>query len=209
MFQSILGPARDVIVNTPSLVPLTTGNLIHKNVFVIGGTRCTQTLRHWCQSEVFFTEEKTARKAACSFGRTRCKRHPLYEDDVNRFFRVSRNQKSMQASGSTIVLRPRVDIIRSPKQGYRWPHKKRTFVLEIFFSKKSFLRTSPMSVPSCAETRSCAVILFTFRTFASSVAPATRSATQRSASADQPPSGAVTPVRPIHTACKNTSECKS
>ena len=59
-----------------------------------------------------------------------------------------------------------------------------------------------MSVPSCAETRSCAAIFFAFTTVASSVAPATRSATQRSASADQPPSGVVTPVRLIHTACK-------
>ena len=75
--------------------------------------------------------------------------------------------------------------------------------------KKSFVRTSPIFVPSCAETRSEAVILFAFTTVASNVAPATRSATQRSASADQPPSGAVTPARLIHTACKNTREYKS
>ena len=35
---------------------------------------------------------------------------------------VNLRQKSMQ--GSTLVLKPRVHITRSPKQGYQWPHKK-------------------------------------------------------------------------------------
>ena len=26
--------------------------------------------------------------------------------------------------GSTLTLKPRADITRSPKQGYQWPHKK-------------------------------------------------------------------------------------
>ena len=30
----------------------------------------------------------------------------------------------MQARESTLALKPREDIIRSPKQGCQWPHKK-------------------------------------------------------------------------------------
>ena len=30
----------------------------------------------------------------------------------------------MQARESTLALKPRADITRSPKQGYQWPHKK-------------------------------------------------------------------------------------
>ena len=41
----------------------------------------------------------------------------------------------MQVRESTLTLKPRADITRSPKHGYKWPHK-RTDVLQ-FFLKKS------------------------------------------------------------------------
>ena len=28
------------------------------------------------------------------------------------------------AKGSTLALKPRADVTRSPKQGYQWPHEK-------------------------------------------------------------------------------------
>ena len=28
------------------------------------------------------------------------------------------------SEGSTLALKPRADVTRSPKQGYQWPHKK-------------------------------------------------------------------------------------
>ena len=37
----------------------------------------------------------------------------------------------------TLALKPRGDIIRSPKQGYQWPHKW-TCVQQFFFQKKEF-----------------------------------------------------------------------
>ena len=33
-------------------------------------------------------------------------------------------QARKHASESTLALKPRADITRSPKQGYQWPHKK-------------------------------------------------------------------------------------
>ena len=33
-------------------------------------------------------------------------------------------QENMQARESNLVLKPREDFTRSPKQGYQWPHKK-------------------------------------------------------------------------------------
>ena len=36
---------------------------------------------------------------------------------------IARRQDSMQAI-STLALKPRADITRSPKQGYQWPHEK-------------------------------------------------------------------------------------
>ena len=29
----------------------------------------------------------------------------------------------MQMKESTLALKPKADVIRSPKQGYQWPHK--------------------------------------------------------------------------------------
>ena len=33
-------------------------------------------------------------------------------------------QARKHASESTLDLKPRADVTRSPKQGYQWPHKK-------------------------------------------------------------------------------------
>ena len=40
----------------------------------------------------------------------------------------------MQVRESTLALKPRADITRSPKHGYQLPHK-RTDVLQIFLKK--------------------------------------------------------------------------
>ena len=44
-------------------------------------------------------------------------------------------QARKHAKGSTLALKPRADVIRSPKQGYQWPHKK-----GLMSSKKIFLK---------------------------------------------------------------------
>ena len=44
-------------------------------------------------------------------------------------------QATKQARESTVALKPRADITRSPKQGYQWPHKK-DLCPAIFFIKK-------------------------------------------------------------------------
>ena len=46
---------------------------------------------------------------------------------------------STQARESTLALKPRADITRSPKQGYQWPHK-RTCVLQKFLKKNMMFR---------------------------------------------------------------------
>ena len=33
--------------------------------------------------------------------------------------------------GSTLALKPRTELTRSPKQGYQWPHKKDFFPLKL------------------------------------------------------------------------------
>ena len=33
-------------------------------------------------------------------------------------------QYNMQVRGSTLALKPRADVTKSPKQGHQWPHKK-------------------------------------------------------------------------------------
>ena len=33
-------------------------------------------------------------------------------------------QENIQARESNLILKPREDVTRSPKQGYQWPHKK-------------------------------------------------------------------------------------
>ena len=39
---------------------------------------------------------------------------------------------------STLALKPRADITRSPKQGYQWPHEKDLCPSNIFLKKVSF-----------------------------------------------------------------------
>ena len=50
---------------------------------------------------------------------------PLYSQLVShqRWIWGSHKWESMQ-KGSTMALKPRADITRSPKQGYQWPHEK-------------------------------------------------------------------------------------
>ena len=47
-------------------------------------------------------------------------------------------KESTQARGSTLALKSRVDITRSPKQGYQWPHKKD------WYAPKKFLKIIPV-----------------------------------------------------------------
>ena len=47
----------------------------------------------------------------------------------------------MASEGSTLTLKPRVDVTRSPKQGYQWPHekeKKRTPPVGFFSHPKKY-----------------------------------------------------------------------
>ena len=32
--------------------------------------------------------------------------------------------RKLAKNGSTLALKPQVDVTRSPKQGYQWPHEK-------------------------------------------------------------------------------------
>ena len=43
-------------------------------------------------------------------------------------------------------MKPKADVTRSPKQGYQWPHKKRTDVHQIFRIKKktAFVTSRPL-----------------------------------------------------------------
>ena len=36
----------------------------------------------------------------------------------------SENQRENASKGSTLTLKPRADVTRSPKQGHQWPHEK-------------------------------------------------------------------------------------
>ena len=38
--------------------------------------------------------------------------------------------------GSSLALKPRADVTRSPKQGYQWPHKKELCPQKFFFLGK-------------------------------------------------------------------------
>ena len=38
------------------------------------------------------------------------------------------------SEGSTVALKPRADVTRSPKQGYQWPHKTDLCPPKVFFS---------------------------------------------------------------------------
>ena len=49
----------------------------------------------------------------------------------------SENHTSEKAcKGSTLALKPRADVTRSPKQGYQWPHKKDLCPTKILLKKK-------------------------------------------------------------------------
>ena len=51
-------------------------------------------------------------------GKGRCRTRGESEESV-----VCRRGRT-QARESTLALKPRADVTRSPKQGYQWPHKK-------------------------------------------------------------------------------------
>ena len=46
------------------------------------------------------------------------------------------NEISYKEPESTLALKPRTDITRSPKQGYQWPHKKDSCPTKNFFKKR-------------------------------------------------------------------------
>ena len=65
---------------------------------------------------------------------------PLYSQQVSHQRWIS-GIHGMQATkhaskGSTLALKPRGDVIRSPKQGYQWPHKKDSFPPKILKKTK-------------------------------------------------------------------------
>ena len=73
-------------------------------------------------------------------GKGRCRTRGESEESV-----VHR-RGSMQVRESTLALKPRADVTRSPKQGYQWPHKKDLCPTKILKKKKaSFLPTSSES----------------------------------------------------------------
>ena len=45
---------------------------------------------------------------------------------------------SMQVRESTLALKPRADVARSPKRGYQWPHKKDLCPAKFFLKNKQF-----------------------------------------------------------------------
>ena len=49
-------------------------------------------------------------------------------------------QARKHASESTLALKPRADVTRSPKQGYQWPHKKDMCPPKILKKNLSFLQ---------------------------------------------------------------------
>ena len=68
---------------------------------------------------------------------------PLYSQQVLHQRWIS-GIHGMQATkhaskGSTLALKPRGDVIRSPKQGYQWPHEKDSCPSKILKKKKSHL----------------------------------------------------------------------
>ena len=46
-------------------------------------------------------------------------------------------QARKHASKSTLALKPRADVTRSPKQGYQWPHKKDMCPPKIYLKKNN------------------------------------------------------------------------
>ena len=57
---------------------------------------------------------------------------------VSRWIWGSHKRESTQ-KGSVLALKPRVDVTKSPKQGYQWPHGK-DLCPPNFFIKKLYLR---------------------------------------------------------------------
>ena len=51
-------------------------------------------------------------------------------------------QQNTQARECTLVLKPRAEVDRSPKQGYQWPHKKDLSVshviLDVFYLRVGY-----------------------------------------------------------------------
>ena len=58
--------------------------------------------------------------------------------------------RSKHASeGSTLALKPRADVTRSPKQGYQWPHKKDSCPPKIKKITPCLTEVPRVSLPSC------------------------------------------------------------
>ena len=56
--------------------------------------------------------------------------------EVNlRITQVRKNTGEKAHRGSTLALKPRADVTRSPKQGYQWPHNKDVCPPENFLKK--------------------------------------------------------------------------
>ena len=83
---------------------------------------------------------------------------PLYSQQVShhKWIWGPHKWESMQ-KGSTLALKPRADITRSPKQGYQWPHEKdlcppknkNKRMLQVWF--KWFLSQPLLSYSRCNE----------------------------------------------------------
>ena len=63
--------------------------------------------------------------------------------EVNLGEHVTHNLHQVQIRLLTLVLKPRGDVTRSPKQGYQWPHKKD------MFSKNFKKRKKSVNIISC------------------------------------------------------------
>ena len=50
------------------------------------------------------------------------------------------------SEGSTLALKPRGDIARSPKQGYQWPHEKDLCPPKILKNKKDTFYLNSLKV---------------------------------------------------------------
>ena len=50
--------------------------------------------------------------------------------------RTSGQARKRASEKSTLTLKPRADVTRSPKQGYQWPHKKDSCPTKILIKKK-------------------------------------------------------------------------
>ena len=65
------------------------------------------------------------------------------------------------SEGSTLALKPRGDVVRSPKQGYQWPHEK-AYVLQKFKKYSSVIRPKPII---CLKKRKDVGLTFAEKTF--------------------------------------------